>query len=349
VFVGAGFFSEDAASDGTIAYSDFEIWSLAGIALEAILAPSIEMDAASFTGFVTGAVGASPLAGPTSGDLVQATGSATVMPAGVELEDFVARATFVNPGDAGDSPWDFGIAFREQDNGDHYRLTISSDGSWELQIGLQSPLAEGNLSSLSFEQSDLNTLEVAVIGGSAGFSVNDTFVADLDVSSLSGPGDVWIGAGFHQANVVDGVVTRFRDFAVWAIEPAVESPTPTAATPVANVGVAPQQVALRLDERDNSGVDALAVLEASDGGTTVTVTARDASGAEVVVVHEGTCEETATLPAFLLEDLDASGRSETTIEAPISDLLDGAHSIAIHRSADDYADVLACGDIRAAE
>ncbi len=77
----------------------------------------------------------------------------------------------------------------------------------------------------------------------------------------------------------------------------------------------------------------------------VTVVARGVAGGEVIVVHEGTCEDASTLPTFLLQDLDGSGRSETPIEAPLSDLTRGEHALAIHRSAEDYADVLACGDI----
>jgi hypothetical protein len=51
------------------------------------------------------------------------------------------------------------------------------------------------------------------------------------------------------------------------------------------------------------------------------------------------------VPTFLLEDLDASGRSVTTIDAPLADLRSAAHSIAIHRSAENYDDVVARGDI----
>ena len=68
-----------------------------------------------------------------------------------------------------------------------------------------------------------------------------------------------------------------------------------------------------------------------------------------MVVHEGTCDDASTLPAFLLQDLDASGRSETTIDAPLADLTGRAHSIAIHRSAEDYDEVVACGDIPGGE
>ena len=116
------------------------------------------------------------------------------------------------------------------------------------------------------------------------------------------------------------------------------------ATPVAGA-VGDQEIALRLGERDESRIDALAILSEREGQTTVTVVARDALGGEVVVIHEGTCDDASTVPTFLLEDLDASGRSVTTIDASVAELRGSAHSIAIHRSAEDYDDVVACGDI----
>jgi hypothetical protein len=116
------------------------------------------------------------------------------------------------------------------------------------------------------------------------------------------------------------------------------------ATPVAGGGGG-EEIALRLFERDDSGIDALAVLSGDVGQTTVTVAARGATGNEVVVVHEGTCDNASVLPAFLLNDINASGRSETTIEASLADLTGAPHSIAIHGGAEDYGDVVACGDI----
>jgi hypothetical protein len=104
-----------------------------------------------------------------------------------------------------------------------------------------------------------------------------------------------------------------------------------------------------LSERNESLIDALAILSARDGQTTITVAARDALGGEVVVIHEGTCDDGPTLPAFLLEDLDASGRSVTTIDASLADLTSRAHSVALHRSAEDYDEVVACGDIPSGE
>ena len=352
LFIGAGYFAEDAVEDGTTAYSQFEIWSLVGVDAATVLAPVVEMNQATFSELAAAAIESNPVAGPADGELMETVGSATVAPAGVDLESFVARAVFTSPSDAAERPWDFGIAFREQENGDHYRLTIASDGSWEYQIGLQAPLAEGRAPSLSFEQGAENTLEVVVSGDAAAFSVNGSFVSDLDVSDLNGAADVWIGSGFHRANTEEGRVTRFQEFTVWEV-PAIAPPatppaaaaTPAAATPAASSGEPGEPVALRLEERAGSGISAFAVLTPGAEGTTVTVTALKTTGDEIVVVQDGVCAEAATLPAFLLQDMDATGRSETTIAAPLSDLTDGAHAIAIHRSAEEYGAVLACGDI----
>jgi hypothetical protein len=368
VFVGAGFFTEDAAEVGTVAFSEFEIWSLADLEPQAVIEPSIVVDTTTFPLLVAAATAEAPLAGPTSGDLVQAVGSATVMPIGVDVENFVARVEVINPSDATDRPWDFGIAFREQENGDHYRLTVASDGAWEYQIGLQADLAGGTVPALSFEEGGRNVLEVVVAGDSAGFSVNGVFVSELNASQLHGASDVWVGSGFRQANAFDDEVTRFEGFTVWSLETAEISvapatpaalatpvagatpvaPAPSAATPVAGA-VGDQEIALRLSERNESLIDALAILSARDGQMMITVAARDALGGEVVVIHEGTCDDGPTLPAFLLEDLDASGRSVTTIDAPLADLTSRAHSIAIRRSAENYEEVVACGDIPGGE
>jgi hypothetical protein len=355
VFVGAGFFTEDAASEGVVSYSGFEIWSLEGVDIETALAPQIAMDAATFSMLLATATAEPPLAGPTAGDLEQTVGSATIVPADVDVEDFVARAVFVNPSAAADRPWDFGIAFREQPNGDHFRLTVASDGTWEFQIGLQAELSSGTVPSINFERGELNTLEIVVAGDTAGFAVNGDFVSDLDTSFLDGTGDVWIGAGFHQANVREGDITHYEDFTVWSLPPvtaaapALATPVaPALATPLASAAQGGGELALRLSERADSGIDALAVLRQEGDSTTIAVAARGAAGGEVAVVHDGTCAELSPLPSYFLDDLDAAGRSETDIDAPLADLADGAHAIALHRSAEDYEDILACGDIPSA-
>ena len=210
-------------------------------------------------------------------------------------------------------------------NGDHYRLTVASDGTWEFQIGLQDDLASGTVPSLNFEQGALNTLELVVAGNSAGFSVNGEFISSLDTSQLHGASDVWIGAGFHRANVSEGESTQFQDFTVWPLAAIPLAPSVaghrsrarrhrgrhTDRRRDAGGDCRRRPVAFRLAEQNDSGIDALAVLQGSGNSTDVTVTARGVTGGEVVVIHDGVCAKEATLPAFLLQDLEHSGRSQT--------------------------------------
>ncbi|MCC7022551.1 MAG: hypothetical protein IT338_06975 [Thermomicrobiales bacterium] len=350
LFAGAGFFSEDAAQPGTTAYSQLEVWSLAGLESAPATPAPVVVDASTFAGLVRAASAESSLAGPETGELVQAADAATVIPAGVEAEDFVARVTFIVPEGSPGQPWDVGIAFREQPSGEHYRITVASDGSWEYQIGLQPDLAHGRVLALSLEPGSRNTLELVVAGDSAGFAVNGAFVSALDASALRGAGGIWIGASFHRADVADGAVMRFEAFTVWPLvaPPAMqEEETAPSATPAAHPPSAPDQQTLRLHEKGDSGIDALAVLHEEGGATTITVAARDVQGDEVLVVQAGRCDQPLPAPAFLLEDFDDTGRSVSIVKSALAALSDGQHSIAIRGGADDYGTLLACGDIPA--
>jgi hypothetical protein len=182
VFVGAGFFDADAVEAATTPYRDFEVWSLAGLTSEGSAEPAKQLDQARFDGLVEAVKSEQPLAGPASGMLEQQVGTATVRSAGVDVENFVAHVVLLNSRDEMESPWDVGLAFREQDSGDHYRITIASDGTWEYQIGLQTALAQGSIPSLHTEPGAVNSVELAVDGDTAAFSVNGRFVSALDTS-----------------------------------------------------------------------------------------------------------------------------------------------------------------------
>jgi hypothetical protein len=368
VFAGAGFFTEDAVDHGTTIYRDLQVWSLSGVNAQESNEPAVAIDATTFAELRGAAIAGPPLAGPLAGELRQTIGAATTEAAGVSVEDFVATATFVNPSNAADEPWDFGIAFREQENGDHYRITVASDGSWEFQIGLQPDLSGGMLPAINYAEGASNTIEVVVSGETAGFSVNGQFVAQLDVSALRGAGDVWIGAGFHRADAAPDRVTRFDDFEVWSLGAAPSAPEEPAATPPPMVnegtatpqpappesvatprpppsGVMPSQVALRLREQNNSGLDAIAVLHERDGRTSIGIIARGALGGESAALFAGTCANLSSAPLFELEPVDRDGNSETTIDARLNELNDGQHAIALFRGSSGNKVVAACGDI----
>jgi hypothetical protein len=333
--------------------------------------PPIQLDAASFDRIASAAESNDLLAGPETGVLQPRVGAATVQAAGVDVENFVARVSFVNPAVDTDGSWDAGLAFREQSNGDHYRLTIASDGIWEFQIGLQPALIQGTVSSLNTRAGAINSVELVVDGDAAGFAVNGSFVSALATSELHGTSDVWVGAGFHQENVSEGQELRFDDFSVWELSLEVSSAQPELGTPVAEPGEetrtpmpaqatpvtapaaatpvvsrdAPRQRALRLQEQNHSGVDGVVVLSEGEDSTTLIVTARGTRGGEIVVVHNGTCSTVDESPSSMVGEIDARGKITAEVELSLPELTDGNHSIAILGGTDEGDKIVACGVI----
>ena len=214
VWAGAGMFSEDSIAGAKSPYSEFEVWSLDE------RAPGegpLTGDAAILASWIAGAADANSVAGPFEGELEQVAGSASVIPAGVTVEDFYVRATFFNPS-AADQPWDIALVFRDPGGADHYRLIIQSDGSWTFAQGTESDVASGTIDNLNTAADEENVIDLVVAGETGYFAVNDQFVATLDTSALVQPGEVWVGTAFFPENTVDGAITPFRDFQVWSFD-----------------------------------------------------------------------------------------------------------------------------------
>lgn len=346
VFVGSGFFDEDATTAGTLSFQDVEVWAVpAAIATPVPATPAPPrtsmLDAAGFASITKPAMSSQPVGGPADGELTQQVGAAAVAGAGVSLEDFVAEASFVNPADA-NQLWDIGLAFREQPNGDHYRLTIAADGAWQYQIGTGAPISGGVLPVVNFAPGAENTITLLVDGANAAFAVNGFFVATLDASQLGGASDVWVGSGFRRANVTPGVVTAYRDFEVWELPSAVGGMQQQADQAP---GSAPERLALRLHEVGDSGIDALGAVTGDSDSVTVTVVARDAAGGEVAGLFSGSCRNLAETPLQRLPPLDARGQTSLEVALPLADFTATSHAVALIGARDT---VVACGDITAA-
>lgn len=347
-FVGAGFFTEDATQRGAVEYSGLEVLSLADAAGETSAPPpSQALDVNAFAALTAQVMQQHPLAGPLAGELPQAVGAASLSAAGIAAENFLVSAAVDNPGAASEQPWDFGVVFREQASGDHYRLTIASDGRWKLQIGTQPALSGGTLPALNFASGASNRITLLVNGKSGAFAVNGAFVSELDLSALAGPSDVWLGTGFNRAAVQPGAVTRYAEFTVWSLPsnaPAAASPTAprASATPVASAA-APQRAGMRLTEVAGSGVTAVATLSEKGAQVEISVTVREEPGGETPALYAGRCADLPATPLQTLPALDADGKSRATVEHAIADLMDGNHAIALHAASDES--LVACGDV----
>jgi hypothetical protein len=108
---------------------------------------------------------------------------------------------------------------------------------------------------------------------------------------------------------------------------------------------ASETVTVELKAVNDSGVSGKATLTPMDNKTMVTI---DLTGAPQDIVqpahiHQGTCENLGA-PKYPLEAVK-NGKSETTIDAKLSDLTAGDLAINIHKSEEEMSVYAACGEI----
>jgi hypothetical protein len=104
-------------------------------------------------------------------------------------------------------------------------------------------------------------------------------------------------------------------------------------------------VTFALDEQHGSGLSGESTLIEDSGRLTVTVSldGDDSGTARPAHIHSGTCDSPG--PAVHPLDNVVDGSSETVLEATLSSVQDGNHSVDVHASAADIDTDVACGDI----
>lgn len=107
-------------------------------------------------------------------------------------------------------------------------------------------------------------------------------------------------------------------------------------------------VTVQLTPQNNSGESGSATL--SEQGTktkvVVAVTGQPAGVAQPVHIHKGTCAQLDPKPAYGLTTL-TNGKSETTVDVPLTALQAGGFAINGHKSAQDVKTYVLCGNIPA--
>ena len=139
---------------------------------------------------------------------------------GVFMSDFVVTATFFNPYSAAVNSWDYGFSIRDTLGSSSRELIIAvvnSGGSWNLfrqQDG--SPegvdIADGWLRDFDTSAGGSNTLQLLAFGEWGLLFVNGDFVSMLDLSGVTGAGDIAAITGVYEGSEVAGAVTRFENF-----------------------------------------------------------------------------------------------------------------------------------------
>ena len=108
-----------------------------------------------------------------------------------------------------------------------------------------------------------------------------------------------------------------------------------------------QTTTLQLAALNNSGITGTATLEDVAGGQTrvrITLQGAPAGVAMPAHVHEGTCANLNPTPRFPLTNVQG-GTSETTINTTVANLTSGQFAINIHKSPQEAAVYVACGNI----
>ena len=239
VEAGTGFFTGTTAPGRSISYSDFQVWPLTAATGqttgEATPPPNIVQitttpqpiaspetgpgsDAETFANLLAAQAQAAPIAGPFTANLKEESDRVSQSWAGVNIDAFHARATFVVPQAAGSqTPWDVGFSFLTSPNGTA-RLAIDSLGNWYYSVGTGGPSDRGTVSNVVTDPGGSNTLDLLVAGGQLMFGVNGDFVAKIDLPTDATAGDVAASAALYSDQTQPDRLIAFRDFVVLPLD-----------------------------------------------------------------------------------------------------------------------------------
>ncbi len=108
-----------------------------------------------------------------------------------------------------------------------------------------------------------------------------------------------------------------------------------------------QDHTVKLEPQHSSGESGTATLsKAGDKQTKVTISVNGGPAeAQPTHIHKGTCANLDPKPAFPLSPV-TGGKSETTVNASMDDLMKGGYAINGHKSAQDLKTYVFCGDIK---
>jgi hypothetical protein len=105
------------------------------------------------------------------------------------------------------------------------------------------------------------------------------------------------------------------------------------------------RVVVELHEQNGSGQSGTMTLEpAGDGRTRVVLEVAGGEPSQPAHIHPGSCANLDPAPAYGLPNV-VDGRSESTVDASVDELLAGELAVNVHRSDDDLETYVACGDI----
>jgi len=139
----------------------------------------------------------------------------------VDLNNFVAEATFINPYAASTGSWDYGFMFRHAGSNQQFRLVILSDKSWLLRNNTGTTdgeiVEQGEFTDLDISDGGTNHIKLVCDGADGTLFINDIQVTELDLSARTNSGDVIITTGILSGNQIQGSFTEYQNFTIWAL------------------------------------------------------------------------------------------------------------------------------------
>ena len=162
--------------------------------------------------------------GPVNGELLhEADSTLESIYTGVNLSNFIARATVLNPYATSIGSWDFGILFRQEVTDEELRLVVRSDGVWNLNNRSaegDSFVQDGTVSEfLNLNEGGSNEITLVAFDEVGLFFLNGHLISKLDLSARDAFGEVALGTGFYSSNKQAGESTGYEDFTVWPFVP----------------------------------------------------------------------------------------------------------------------------------
>ncbi|MCB8945574.1 MAG: serine/threonine protein kinase [Ardenticatenaceae bacterium] len=191
VAVSTGYYVDSEREGANTGYQNFAVWSLA------------------------------PSFGPSSGELEHEPNDLVKgVSSGQDVLNFIVDTTFVNPFAPEEALWDYGYAFRQTEINDQFWLVVRGDGSWLFRdrvTGEETELDNGEVEGLAVADNGRNRLTLIAWNNQGYVFLNDTFVAELDLSSRLLSGDVQAITAFFADSEIEGEATGYEDFAVWPL------------------------------------------------------------------------------------------------------------------------------------
>ena len=136
------------------------------------------------------------------------------------MADGIMEARYFNPFFVPQGEWFSGLFFRDGNDGRPHLVALAGWGGWIQASWTGSTwiiLVTEAEEKVTTARGNANLLLVIALGDTGHLFINNSYVADLDLSDWTGTGRVHLMAGVLEGNTGTGVLTQFERFAVWSI------------------------------------------------------------------------------------------------------------------------------------